>query len=476
MLLGTSFSACGRLDALCEHAVDEPLAPRATIRAGSEAGSRRCPTLSRIAALERVDRLASADRAGRCSIGRGSTQLRCGEHELEQQHRPALADVLDRLAEPLRRRPPGRPGGAEDRAVRPAGAGLVPGGDDQAALLEDLERPVDERTAPATRSSRARPVSDSCLANAQPCAGRSQSSASTAHSPGARSRSLTYFTVRLERLDRFSSLPCHSHAAPQAVRRRCCEVHPGPSCARRLGHSRQTTVLLWSRSATIMPRRLQWYKMHRHRTGQELEQRDRFHHQSRPPQARSSRRRGARRRGRRGSACSPRAPAPIRSRRTTSRTRGSSSAPSCSPPTSTRRRSPPRTPSTAVMKYLKRAYLNEQEHYQSVAGILSGSLQHAGRLGRRHFSYPAGTFDTESSILKFAAAAREHDARNVSRRDRRHADERVQDRARADRCLRGAALLVLHVDDGRQGVQPFVPAGAHHRTRPRTRSPRTRPR
>ena len=27
----------------------------------------------------------------------------------------------------------------------------------------------------------------------------------------------------------------------------------------------------------------------------------------------------------------------------------------------------------ATMKYLKRAYLNEQEHYQSVAGILSGA-------------------------------------------------------------------------------------------------------
>ena len=29
--------------------------------------------------------------------------------------------------------------------------------------------------------------------------------------------------------------------------------------------------------------------------------------------------------------------------------------------------------SAAVMKYLKKAYLNEQEHYQSVSGILSGS-------------------------------------------------------------------------------------------------------
>ena len=35
----------------------------------------------------------------------------------------------------------------------------------------------------------------------------------------------------------------------------------------------------------------------------------------------------------------------------------------------------------AVARYLKRAYLNEQEHYQSVAGILSGALVDAGRIG-----------------------------------------------------------------------------------------------
>ena len=44
----------------------------------------------------------------------------------------------------------------------------------------------------------------------------------------------------------------------------------------------------------------------------------------------------------------------------------------------------------AVTKYLKRAYLNEQEHYQSVAGIISGSLNTPAVSGDIDFSYPAG--------------------------------------------------------------------------------------
>ena len=60
--------------------------------------------------------------------------------------------------------------------------------------------------------------------------------------------------------------------------------------------------------------------------------------------------------------------------------------------------------SASVMKYLRRAYLNEQEHYQSVAGIISGSLNTPAASGDFDFSYPAGTFDTQASILKFAAA------------------------------------------------------------------------
>ncbi len=57
-----------------------------------------------------------------------------------------------------------------------------------------------------------------------------------------------------------------------------------------------------------------------------------------------------------------------------------------------------------VMKYLKRAYLNEQEHYQSVAGIISGSLNVPAVSADFDFSYPAGTFDSQASILKFAAS------------------------------------------------------------------------
>jgi hypothetical protein len=56
----------------------------------------------------------------------------------------------------------------------------------------------------------------------------------------------------------------------------------------------------------------------------------------------------------------------------------------------------------AVTKYLKRAYLNEQEHYQSVAGILSGAGAPPAVSGDIDFGYPAGTFDSEKSILKAA--------------------------------------------------------------------------
>jgi len=56
----------------------------------------------------------------------------------------------------------------------------------------------------------------------------------------------------------------------------------------------------------------------------------------------------------------------------------------------------------SVMKYLKRAYANEQEHYQSVAGILSGAFQTPAVSGDIDFSYPAGTFDSPASIVAFA--------------------------------------------------------------------------
>jgi hypothetical protein len=55
-----------------------------------------------------------------------------------------------------------------------------------------------------------------------------------------------------------------------------------------------------------------------------------------------------------------------------------------------------------VTKYLKLAYANEQEHYQSVAGIVSGAGQTPAVSADIDFSYPDGTFDSQKSIVKFA--------------------------------------------------------------------------
>src|SRR6202035_4013207 len=59
--------------------------------------------------------------------------------------------------------------------------------------------------------------------------------------------------------------------------------------------------------------------------------------------------------------------------------------------------------SAVVTKYLKRGYFNEQEHYGSVAGILTGASVTPAVAGDFTFSYPAGTFDSEGSIVAFAA-------------------------------------------------------------------------
>jgi hypothetical protein len=56
----------------------------------------------------------------------------------------------------------------------------------------------------------------------------------------------------------------------------------------------------------------------------------------------------------------------------------------------------------AVTWYLKRASSNEQEHYQSVAGIISGAGQTPAVSGDIDFSYPDGTFDSAKSIVAFA--------------------------------------------------------------------------
>jgi hypothetical protein len=52
--------------------------------------------------------------------------------------------------------------------------------------------------------------------------------------------------------------------------------------------------------------------------------------------------------------------------------------------------------------YLHRALANEQEHYQSVAGILTGAGMTPAVAGDIDFSYPTGTFASQGSIVKFA--------------------------------------------------------------------------
>jgi rubrerythrin len=56
----------------------------------------------------------------------------------------------------------------------------------------------------------------------------------------------------------------------------------------------------------------------------------------------------------------------------------------------------------SIAGYLQRAYNNEQEHYQSVAGIITGAGQTPAVSGDITFSYPDGTFASQGSIAKFA--------------------------------------------------------------------------
>lgn len=57
-----------------------------------------------------------------------------------------------------------------------------------------------------------------------------------------------------------------------------------------------------------------------------------------------------------------------------------------------------------VTGYLKRALANEQEHYQSVAGFITGAGMTPAVSGDIDFGYPAGTFASQGSIVKFAKA------------------------------------------------------------------------
>ncbi len=57
-----------------------------------------------------------------------------------------------------------------------------------------------------------------------------------------------------------------------------------------------------------------------------------------------------------------------------------------------------------VTGYLKRALANEQEHYQSVAGFITGAGMTPAVSGDIDFGYPAETFASQGSIVKFAKA------------------------------------------------------------------------
>lgn len=52
--------------------------------------------------------------------------------------------------------------------------------------------------------------------------------------------------------------------------------------------------------------------------------------------------------------------------------------------------------------YVRRALANEQEHYESVSGIISGAGMTPAVAGDIDFSYPTGTFGDQGSIVKFA--------------------------------------------------------------------------
>ena len=56
----------------------------------------------------------------------------------------------------------------------------------------------------------------------------------------------------------------------------------------------------------------------------------------------------------------------------------------------------------SVTGYLRRALFNEQEHYASVAAILSGAGAAPAVASDITFSYPDGTFASEAAIVRFA--------------------------------------------------------------------------
>ena len=170
-----------------EHAVDEALDARVdSSRKRSRIASR--PPRSLEPLLERVDRAASSVPL-RASIGRRVDAVRWAKTSFSRSSERPSRTCSTGSAEPASDRG-ACPAGVARKIVRfgPRAPGSLAGRHDQPPRLQDLERAVDER--PAERPDRAELARGRQLpASAHPCAGRSQSSASTAHSPGARSRS-----------------------------------------------------------------------------------------------------------------------------------------------------------------------------------------------------------------------------------------------------------------------------------------------
>ena len=113
--------------------------------------------------------------------------------------------------------------------------------------------------------------------------------------------------------------------------------------------------------------------------------------------------------------------------------------------------------------YLKRAYANEQEHYQSVAGILSGAGQTPAVSGDIDFSYPAGTFDSQGSIVKLAQQLEDTILGAYLGAIAGIQTNALKLGSRGSPPARRSTSSYFTTRDRRQGVQPVVPGRAHDR-------------
>ena len=161
---------------------------------------------------------------------------------------------------------------------------------------------------------------------------------------------------------------------------------------------------------------------------------------------------------------------PTRSRTPILPMHGCSSAPSCSRPTSTRRRSRRSSSAATTSKYLNRALFNEQEHYQAVVRDPDRC-----RPGRR------GAPPTSTSPIRRARSPRRASIAKLGVTLETiflgaylgavdgAADGRAQAAGRPDRRERGAAPERLHA-----ALRAAIPSGSPSPTRSRSTRLRTR--